>query len=442
MSQTQIDSGTQVFNNIREVVDGNAVDAEIRIKNLEDSGSGSDPSKLPLAGGTMSGDIDMDGNSILNATGLITAVNAASDLGTPVGGYYQLPAGHYVFNESIVWGTNGIDLIDSNSTYRLASPLLKMQTYTGTNPFLKSTGTDNITFLDHMSFSTPNAIAVEVTTGGSLLTQICLFLGCKQVHNLVDLGFLTVGAVAMVDCDTGIVADGVGISTVNRLQWSSGADLSGVAYTALGASSQRLIFLGNETEAAATEAIFDIQATFGGLMSNTGGAHSFGTYFKAGSRDQTDASIESYHCIGTDDSQFIGSASVQDNTTATSIGSVDVFVPFNLNSLAIAGDNIERWSMTDNNTAELTCDVDGFAGTLNATLSTTGSGSSSEYHFRVVKNGVQVNGVIANELAGDMGNTFLSVPIEANAGDVFVVQVANHDNTSNITLRYGDINIA
>jgi hypothetical protein len=110
--------------------------------------------------------------------------------------------------------------------------------------------------------------------------------------------------------------------------------------------------------------------------------------------------------------------------------------------LATASANIERWSMTDSNTAELTCNVNGFAGTLSATLSTTGSGGSSEYHFRVVKNGAQVNGIIANELSGDMGNTFLSIPITADAGDTFVLQVANHSNTSNITLRYGDINIS
>lgn len=374
--------------------------------------------------------------------GGIIQVNEASDLGTPVGGYYQISAALYVFNESIDWGTNGIEFIDSNSVYRLSSPLLKMQTYTGTNPFIKSSGTDNIMFFDHMSFTTPNATAIEITTGGSLVTTLNLFLGCKQVHNLVNLGFLTTNAVAMVACETGIVANNVGISVITRLQWSSGANLSGVAYTASGASSVRLIFLGNETESAATESIFDIQANFGGIMSNTGGAHSSGVYFKAGSRDQKDVSIESYHCIGTADSRFIGSASVQNNVTATVISSSGVFVPFTLNSLATAGANIERWSMTDTDTMELTCNVNGFAGTLNATLSTSGSGGSSEYHFRVVKNGVQVNGIIANELGNDMGNTFLSVPVTANAGDTFVLEVANISNTSNITLRYGDVNIS
>ena len=370
-------------------------------------------------------------------------IDCASDLGTPVGGYYQLPEGHYMFNDNIDLMGNGIELIDNNGSYRLESKLLYTLTYSGTNPFIDITGTNVILQGRGLIITTPNATALSMIAGGSsLILDTIVFAGCKKVIDMANVNFLTVGSLAMVVCEDGITADSVGVATLTRMQWSSGPDLSGVAYTALGASSQRLIFLGTETESAATESIFDIQATFGGIMSNTGGAHSFGDYFKTGSRDQTDVSIESYHCIGTDDSQFIGSASVQDNVTATTISSVDVFVPFNLNSLAVAGDNIERWSMTDSNTGELTCNVNGFAGTLSATLSTTGSGSSSEYHFRVVKNGVQVNGVIANELSNNMGNTFLSIPITAETGDTIVLQVANHDNTSNITLRYGDINIS
>ena len=379
-------------------------------------------------------------DSCFSAT--VTVVNEVADLGTPVGGYYQLSAGKYVFNEAIDWGTNGLDLIDSNEVYVLGSPLLKIQTYTGTDPFIKSTGTDNITFVNNIGITTPNATAVEITTGGSFLVDIPLFLSCQKVANFVGLGFLTISGIAMVACDDGITCDGTGVATLSRFQWSSGADVGGTAYTALGAGSQRLVCIGSETEATATEAIFDIDATFGGLMAITGGVHSTGSFFKAGSRDQTDVSIESYHVLGTFDSNFIGSATVQDNNVATVISSTDVFVDVNLGGLALASLNIERWSMTDVNTGELTCLVDGFSGTLTATLSTVGSGGASEYHFRAIKNGSQINGIIANELSSSMALTALSVPVTADAGDTIVLQVANHDNTSNITIRYGDINIS
>ncbi len=42
------------------------------------AGTGTDPTKLPLAGGTMSGDIDMDGNNILNSNLLDDATNVES----------------------------------------------------------------------------------------------------------------------------------------------------------------------------------------------------------------------------------------------------------------------------------------------------------------------------------------------------------------------------
>jgi hypothetical protein len=204
----------------------------------------------------------------------------------------------------------------------------------------------------------------------------------------------------------------------------------------------RCVFTSLEAACDTTEAFIDVAANYAGQMTVNGGVLSTGDLWAASSRDQQDVNLTSYHIIGSPDSRFIGSASVQDNTTATAIGTIDLFVDLSLNSSATVGANIERFTLSDTDNAELTCNVNGFAGMLSATLSTVGSGGASEYHFRVVKNGVQVNGIIANELGNTMNITAMSVPLTANDGDIIKVQVANHDNTSNITIRYMDINIS
>ncbi len=373
-----------------------------------------------------------------------TVIKTLADLSAfLVGSTYELPAGRYLFDANTDFGTADIALVEMNGIYVFDSTTIYTLTYTGTTPFIKTTATGVVLQVQSLSIATPNATAIQIINGNSLLlADVVAFVGCKKVADLQDTSFLTVlDGTALVDCEDGMTVHNVGVTTLNRPQWNAGKNLSGVAFRFTGASSLRGVIASVETICDTTEAFIMVDVTYGGEMTINGGVISAGDFWAVGSRDQQDLSLTSFHVIGSPDSRFIGSASVQDNTTATTIGTIDLFVPFNLNSLAVAGDNIERWTLTDTNTAALTCDVAGFAGTLNATISTVGAGGSREYHFRATKNGTPINGVIANELGNTMSVTSLSVPITANAGDVIMLQVANHEDTSNVTIRYMDINI-
>ncbi|MAF25300.1 hypothetical protein CL634_06960 [bacterium] len=373
----------------------------------------------------------------------VTVVDELADLGTPVGDYYELPAGRYMFNKDIDFGTKGLDLVDTDGIYFFESNSIQTLTYTGTTPFIKTTATGVVLQAQNFFISSANGTAIQMINGNSLIMSLIVFVSCKKVADLQDNSFLSVfDAVPMVACEDGITCHNVEVVTLNRPQWNAGLNLSGVAFRFTGASSSRCIATSLEAICDTTEAFIHVDGTYAGEMTIVGGVLTSGDFWAAGSRDQKDEMLTSFHVLGATDSRFIGSASVQDNVTTTTISTIDVFEDFNLNGLAQAGSNIEGWSLTNTTTGELTCDVDGFSGILSATISATGSGGSSEYHYRATKNGVQINGIIPNELSSSMSNTGLSVPLEADAGDVIKIQVANHDNTSDITIRYADINVS
>ena len=359
-----------------------------------------------------------------------------------VGGTYELPAGRYLFDTSLNFGSADIALVSVDGVYIFTSTAINTLTYNGTTPFIHTPATGVVLNAKNLFITTPTATAIQMVSGNSLILSLVVFVDCKKVADLQDSSFLSVfDGIPMVACADGITCHNVGVTTLNRPQWNLGQNLSGVAIRFTGASSIRGVIASVEAICDTTEAFIMVEGTYGGEMTINGGVITSGDFWATGSRDQQDLSLTSFHVINSPDSRFIGSASVQDNTTPIVITSVDAFEDLNLNSLAVAGENIERWSLTDTNTAALTCNVNGFAGTLNATLSTTGTGGDSEYHFRATKNGVQINGVIANELGNTMSVTSLSVPVTAEKDDVIMLQVANHDNTSNITVRYMDINI-
>lgn len=139
------------------------------------------------------------------------------------------------------------------------------------------------------------------------------------------------------------------------------------------------------------------------------------------------------------DSKSIGSMDVNDNTTATTISTINTYVDFNLNSLATDNTNIEQWTLTNTNTGELRYDgLKTFIGSLQASVSAQSSGSAQEFVFRYVRNGSAMSNAIelATELRADTNSLTIVAPIVADTGDLFRPQVKNIDGTSNIVIRF------
>lgn len=145
------------------------------------------------------------------------------------------------------------------------------------------------------------------------------------------------------------------------------------------------------------------------------------------------------------DSMSIGSAFINDNSTATVISTINTFTDFNLNASAAAGSNIERWTLTNTTTGEIRYDGDKpFVGKVVASISAASAGGAQEFQFRLVKNGSPLTDAIeaAAQLGADTGALTLIAPVSAIKNDLFRLQVENVDGTSNLTVRFLSMEIS
>lgn len=139
------------------------------------------------------------------------------------------------------------------------------------------------------------------------------------------------------------------------------------------------------------------------------------------------------------DSVSIGSLVVNDNAAATTISTINTYVDLNLNAIAVAGSNIEGWTLTNTTTGELRYDgISPFFGGAMYTISAQSSGAPQEFVFRIVKNGsILADDVeLSMELKAETGALPYIAPITAVTGDLFRLQVQNIDGTSNVVIRF------
>ena len=163
------------------------------------------------------------------------------------------------------------------------------------------------------------------------------------------------------------------------------------------------------------------------------------------SLDQTDPKVAARDNPGQADSKTIGSCHVNSNATVTVIVTLNTYTDLNLNASALAGSNIERWSLTNTTTGELTYDgIEPLPGTISAQLSTLGETGSPEYRFRAVKNGVALaDGIETVREAGavQIVTTGLVAPVSVVTGDTIRLQVNNIDDAEDITITHLSVSI-
>ncbi len=208
------------------------------------------------------------------------------------GSVYELPANAYYFDENITWGSLRIDLNDQDGFYVFKSKNFTANTYTGTSPFIFTTATGVVCYLSETFFITPNATAVDLSNGNSLILDFPVFSGCQKCINVDNFSFFTVLTLAMVGNGDGCTVNDVGTTTMQLPQWSGGLDTGGNAFTFTGASSERLIIALPDSRPAASESFLNIAASWGGDADISGGVHddtTGGAFY--GDRDQDDVEI-------------------------------------------------------------------------------------------------------------------------------------------------------
>lgn len=207
-------------------------------------------------------------------------------------GKYELPAGRYIFDGDLDFGTNQIDLVTPDGFYTFKQTNINSITYTGVDCFICNTATGVALKWDDGFLICPNGTGIEVSNGNSLILTLMVFV-CKKAALVTSFGFVTLNDIPIVFSEDGLELINCGTTTAKLLQLSDGLDLGGTALTVSGASSKDLLLTGMLAKPTATESFLDIQANFGGDVAISSGIYSTGggAFFKGASRDQTDVDI-------------------------------------------------------------------------------------------------------------------------------------------------------
>jgi hypothetical protein len=381
-------------------------------------------------------------NAHIQSPDVHTIYDPVSQLDPPVAGYYPLPKGSYEFSTEIDWGLNGIETIDSNSAYLLKGLLAdQFMTFTGTGPFIK-TGTATGVWLqiENLFFNAPNASSViNMANGDSLVLNFVLFENCPKTVIISDTGFLTMDAIAMVTCDDGFTCTNVAVITMDRPQWSSGTNLSGIAFRING-TGLRLNVNGIECETTATEHMFYINPNYTGIVSMPGGTYTNGVGDFFDPTGLNEGSI-GFHIsvVGAKQTRINGSMTVKNNSTTTSMTQNNWF-DLNLNASAVDLTDNDKFVLLDTTTGAIKyLDHEDISAGFEAAISAHGAGSSDRYHFRVVINDGASDTIITeiepvNDLTSAISATPIKAPVVMKQNENVRIQVMNSTSNSNATI--------
>lgn len=379
-------------------------------------------------------------------------VFSPDDLPTPSGGVIPLAASTmYLFKTSMTLsnplqlpavGSCRLEAEDATNTAITfdAASSTAIQRTTGA-------GTARIHAID-FTITGSNSQLFGLVAGTINISQVfALFLGTgTQTIGTMDADLVVMENMQMVFPNAGLTVTSADNFTIDRVAIVTNISNPGTGtMISLDALSVNAIFSQIDFVGNSNETLFDFASTITSRISLfqvslSGG----GTYYDATGLDQTSIHVNSLQPVGSPRSRNIGSLVVNSNGAATTIATQSTFTDLNLDSNAVAGGNIEQWTLTNTTTGELTYNgIEDFAGLLVASISANGAGGSSEYHFRAVINGSPASP--APETALDIGSSLASAalvcPVSVVTGDTVRLQVENTDNTSDITVVLLTVNI-
>jgi len=321
-------------------------------------------------------------------------------------------------------------------------------TYTGISTLFTGTNVGNGQ-LRHLQLLNTGSGTLFGAIGNS---SAHIFLFEVDIDGWADVGTLTSWNLTGINFSV-VTNNAAGFKFVNcannfaaTATWFNTVDSFEPLVTFTGAGTQTLTYSNMTIIPIGTETAFSIDDVVGirAVLTDINGIPA-GTMFTAGKLDQTDIKVSSNHNQNQASSRAIGSVFVRENTNLTTINTINVNEDLDLGT-AVAGSNIERFSLTDAVTGELTyTGIEPFSGIVNVNAAVLADAGSPEYHIRVVKNGLilpdDMDMAVETPDALSTIPVSLLVPITLVTGDTIRVQVRNSDNTNDLTVNHFSMSI-
>ncbi len=398
MSQLGFNDGDQL-SVVRGVINGNGADVDNRLEDV---------------------------TIFRTTTDIMDATTDEGDGGNARG----LSSGAYIFNNDLDVGVLHFILLD-DAGYTITSTNINSVTYNGTLPFIQSgvaPQSNLVLLLIDIRLLTPTATAIDLDSISSLIIKLAIFVNCLKVANVLDSPFITIRGTAFVLCGDGMTAENVSTMQMDTVQMSDGADTGGVGLRCIGACD-RLVLSGADARPTSSEAFIEIDATYTGSVSITGGTYSnVGTFFK-GSRIGKDPSIEVNNVVNVKSSNTDAFGHVAANSTETVISTINTPVILNAvwtdeDKARFTFDSSGRWTYTG---LEDVC----IRASFTATIDPVGGGS------RDVSTYIALNGAVVNSTQGSAtlsaGGQIGSIGIiDIITGDFIEPYIENNSGTQNL----------
>lgn len=403
---------------------------------------------------TASGDIFMNGaNVVEQLPDDVIEVFSMADFPAPAAGVITLSTStEYRIKRDLTTSDrfvvpSGIDIV-----FRGLESLRSL-TYSGTGTFFTCTDMDSLDFiaLNLVSTSTGSLFVLTnsdpVNIRSRLLLNLTGVIGWDSVGTITasqffvfEAGFLNCGGVTLTDSlDT----------RFNVFNWRNFSDTGTELITIDGTNLNFGVFSGGVFRTTGSEFAFHIDATFAATslirivdstFIGTGGV------FDPTGLDETDTRVITDRNAGVRSSKSIGSYTFNDNGTNTSISN-GTYVAMNLaGSPAVAGSNIERWSLTNANNGVLTYDDSAsFEGTLFASIATESAPTEANYRIAMSINGavpVFATAIYMPLTVKDQGQSVaLDLPVSIVSGDTIQLMIAGDGTSENVAIAHGQITV-
>ena len=367
-------------------------------------------------------------------------ITQPSDLllyGTYAAGVYTLPtADRYYFRGAQNYGTDRIELTETNGIYAFTGSHFDQLTYTGTGNFISTTSTGQSLNLIHMFITAATGTAIKMTNFNSCIMEFPVFINCKTCIDL-DIGaFFTNEVLVMVACENGVIAKDVGTMSARIIQWSVGRNaVDAVAVTMMGAASERCFISQADSRPLSNECYLDIQADYAGLVDLVGGVHTTGAgdFFKAGSRNQNDVDIAvtAIQNVTSSHSTVALHVSTGDELATTIIDGVETVIAGTYTtSLA------QRFTVDGAKVTYIGNETEGFGLALKC-LAVPASGNDRDYDFYIRKNGTTLIPIsydlVISVAAGSPQKVVCVGSVELSTGDFLEPIVIAQGNNNNVT---------
>ncbi len=348
-------------------------------------------------------------------------------------------------NEITIPNAGGIRIL---STHREVNTI----TYTGTGTLFTSalmTGGFHCELTEFIGTGV-GATLFALTGDNTAFSAAISFLQCdwKEWNNLGTITAYQAGIVmdhfGVSNVGSGLICSDGFFVGVHDTFWSNSVDMND-SFIHIDSNISRVSITnsGFNMGANPNERMVDIDAAFTGeVIINTVFAIPTGQMFDGAGLDEKSIYVNSRNVTNNIDSKSIGTAFIKNNVTETTIATQNVWVDFNLNAGVIGGSNLERFTLTDTTTGELTyIGLEPFSGTVIYSVTGVSAGGAQEFAFREVKNGLELPDAVeaSIELGTDKLSTTVIVSLELVTGDTIRPQTKNNDGTSNVTISHWSV---